>query len=249
VKAECDDALGRALVAKTAAEAKRDALAAKLAALAAKRDGALAPTDRSKLAAAAQRRRTAKARSNAQSTRALKARVRLNHYRTLVDRWKQRGSVNATPNPLFVAVLDVYARRKENEGEWISLASPWLRARHAPRPPPPPRAAPRAVNDLDSSEDERPGGPGRPAARTVAAAAARSAANARAAAKRARASDDLDSSDSSDEDGSSSDEDVVMVGERSWGQRDAEARRNAVDLTSAPVSGSCVEAAFRKVGL
>jgi len=53
-----------------------------------------------------------------------------------------------------------------------------------------------------------------------------------------------------DDGGSSdSDDDVVMVGERSWRQRDNEARRQAVDLTSPRATRSCVEEAFRKFGL
>ena len=53
-----------------------------------------------------------------------------------------------------------------------------------------------------------------------------------------------------DDDGSSDDnDDVVMVGERSWKQRDDEARRKAVDLTSPRATSSCVDAAFRKIGL
>ena len=45
------------------------------------------------------------------------------------------------------------------------------------------------------------------------------------------------------------DDDVVMVGERSWKERDDEARRKAVDLTSPRATSSCVDAAFRKFGL
>jgi hypothetical protein len=54
-----------------------------------------------------------------------------------------------------------------------------------------------------------------------------------------------------EDDGGSSDDDddVVMVGQRSWKQRDNEARRNAVDLTSPRATRSCVEEAFRKFGL
>ena len=54
-----------------------------------------------------------------------------------------------------------------------------------------------------------------------------------------------------EDDGGSSDDDddVVMVGQRSWKQRDNEARRNAVDLTSPRATSSCVDEVFRKFGL
>jgi len=45
------------------------------------------------------------------------------------------------------------------------------------------------------------------------------------------------------------DGDVVMVGQRTWKQRDDEARRKAVDLTSPRATNSCVAEVFRKIGL
>ena len=104
------------------------------------------------------------------------------------------------------------------------------------RPPPRPKPKPKVVNDNDSSDGERL------ALRRRANDPNDPAVQAKRQKPKPKVVNDNDSSDDDDDD-------VVMVGQRTWKQRDDEARRKAVDLTSPRATNSCVAEVFRKIGL
>ena len=262
LQSECNDNFNRATIAETVAQAKLIKLVVKRDEAHARWTAGEADYNAALLDAVKEHER-AKARSATQSRIARTALARLNDYRGAADTWKQNGYRNATPNDQFVATKSVYVVTDPSKGGWIELAHPWERAPNAPAPPPPPppRPKPKPVNDEDSSSDDEPGGrpppppppppPPRPKPKPV---------------------NDEDSS-SDDEPGGRppppppakrskrkvveppsseeepDDDDVVMVGQRTWKQRDDEARRKAVDLTSPRATNSCVAEVFRKIGL
>jgi hypothetical protein len=239
LQSECDDDLGRATLAETAARAKLVKLAAKRDQAHARWTAGEADYDQVVTDAAKEHER-AKARSATQSSIARGALARLNEYRGQADTWKQDGYRNATPNDRFVATKKIYVVTEQGKGGWIELAYPWERAPNALVAPPlpyrPPQAQPpRLVNDDDSSDDER-----RPPPRRRANDPNDPAVQAKRQKPKPKVVNDNDSSD---------DDDVVMVGQRTWKERDNEARRKAVDLTSPRATNSCVDEVFRKFGL
>jgi hypothetical protein len=152
------------------------------------------------------------------------------------NKWERDGFVNESPDGAYQKKR-VYVAESKGQGRFQVLPTPWVAPPREPTPPASPdeeeeeeeeeeREDLFGDDDTDTDNEGGWGGWGRPWPPP-------------AKRPKPRAANDDD-----DEDG-----DVVMVGERSWKERDDEARRNAVDLTSPRATSSCVEAAFRKIGL
>jgi len=150
------------------------------------------------------------------------------------NKWERDGFVNESPDGAYEKKR-VYVAESKGQGRFRELPTPWVAPPREPTPPASPNQelGDEEREDLFGDDDSSEGGsPFRPAPSPQRPPAKR---------PKPRVVNDEDSVDS--------DDDVVMVGQRSWKERDNEARRNAVDLTSPRAMGSCVEAAFRKIGL
>ena len=151
------------------------------------------------------------------------------------NKWERDGFVNESPDGKYEKKR-VYVAESKGQGRFRELPTPWVAPPREPTPPASPDEEsaeesedPFGDNDTDTDNEGGWGGWGPPPLPPPPPAKR----------PKPRVVNDEDSSD----------DDVVMVGQRSWKERDDEARRNAVDLTSPRATSSCVEAAFRKIGL